>query len=338
MKYINKVRSAVAVSLALLILLCPAASAKGKKKTVILGGMPFGVSFQTGELKIGGFDEIETENGILSPAKDAGLMENDIIKMIDGKEVTCAHDVTVAVKGGNGASVRFGILRGKEELSVEVEPVLSKETGEWRLGIWLEDSTAGLGTVTYIEKDTGRFGGLGHGILKSDTGELCDFSKGVVSEVTVSGVIKGKEGEPGELKGDFHSEKLGVVNKNTQRGVFGYITVLPEGFEAREIELMPKGQVKNGGATILSTVDGEGVCEYSVEITCLEDSGEKNKNFLITVSDTSLIEKTGGIVRGMSGSPVVQDGKLVGAVTHVLVSDPCRGYGIFIDNMMDAAE
>ncbi len=148
---------------------------------------------------------------------------------------------------------------------------------------------------------------------------------------------KGKAGEPGELRGDFQAERLGVVNKNTDRGVFGYITELPEEFEKKQIELCERGEAKNGGASVFSTVDGGGVCEYSVEITLIEDSDEKNKNFFITVRDTSLIEKTGGIVRGMSGSPVVQDGKLVGAVTHVLVDDPTKGYGIFIENMMEAA-
>lgn len=341
MRYIKNVKRALAMLLLLALVLTPTAYAKGeneKKNTVLLGGMAFGVSFQTGELKIGGFDDVETENGVCSPGKDGGLLENDIIKKVDGKEVTSAVDVTAAVKNSGGAVLTFNILRDNKELSVAVTPVVSKETGDWRLGIWLEDSTAGLGTVTYIEEKTGRFGGLGHGIVKSDTGKLCDFMKGIVSEVTITGVNKGKAGTPGELRGDFLADRLGVVTKNSDRGVFGYITEFPEDFEAREIELCKKDEIKSGGASVFSTVDGGGVCEYSVEITLIEDSEEKNKNFFITVRDTSLIEKTGGIVRGMSGSPVVQNGKLIGAVTHVLVDDPTKGYGIFIENMMELAD
>ena len=326
---------------ALFIFLSPcvgAAEQKERAESVILGGMPFGVSFNTGELKIKGFDDIETEMGTCSPARDAGLLENDIIKKVNGKEVKSALDVTVAVKAGSGEDIGLDILRGEESLSFSIRPVLSKATGEFRLGLWLEDGTAGLGTVTYIESRTGEFGGLGHGIIKENTGKLSELSRGVVSEVIITGIKKGESGDPGELKGDFLPTRLGVVTENTETGVFGVMTRLPEGAQRKSVELGKSSDIKNGGASVFCTVDGTGVCEYGIEITCLDDSKEGNKNFLITVTDTSLIEKTGGIVRGMSGSPIVQNGKLIGAVTHVLVDDPCRGYGIFIENMMDAAE
>ncbi|MBQ2729541.1 MAG: SpoIVB peptidase [Clostridia bacterium] len=342
MKYKNRWIRAAGVLFALLLCFSsPVGTAaqevkETKAEQVILGGMPFGVSFQTGELKISGFDEIETDEGTCSPARDAGLLENDIIKKVDGKAVKSALDVTVAVKSGKGREIGFDIVRGEEKLCVRVKPCVSKESGEYRLGLWLEDGTAGLGTVTYIEKKTGEFGGLGHGIVKADTGELSQLSRGVVSEVVITGVEKGKVGDPGELKGDFMPAKLGVVTKNTEVGVFGVITEMPEGTANKEIEVAAPGQVKDGGASVFCTVDGGGICEYAVEITCLENCDEGAKNFLISVTDTSLIEKTGGIVRGMSGSPVVQDGKLIGAVTHVLVNDPTRGYGIYIENMLEA--
>ncbi len=340
MKYTEKIRRGAALLIFLGLIFAPgikASDVTAEIETVLLGGMPFGVSFQTGELKISGFDDIETENGICSPAKSAGLRKNDIIKNVNGKAVSGALDVTTAVKESEGRAIEIEIKRGEETLTFTVSPALSRSSGDFRLGLWLEDGTAGLGTVTYIDKKTGAFGGLGHGILKSDTGELCDFSKGIVSEITVTGVEKGEAGTPGELRGDFHSEKVGVINKNTQRGVFGYITEYPESFWKREVEISGKKSVHSGGASIFSTVDDEGICEYAVEITCIEGGENESKNFLITVTDTALIGKTGGIVRGMSGSPVVQDGKLIGAVTHVLVDDPCRGYGIFIENMMVAA-
>ncbi|MBQ4067255.1 MAG: PDZ domain-containing protein [Clostridia bacterium] len=337
MKYKTNIKRGAAILLALIFLLSCSVSAKGSvalPKTVLLGGMPFGVSLQTGELRVGGFDDVETESGICSPARDAGLMENDIIKKVNGKDIKSALDVTLEVKSSNGAAVSFELERGEEKLSLSVTPMLSTKTGELRIGLWLEDGTSGLGTVTFIKEDSGAFGGLGHGIVKTEGGELCGFKKAVVSAVTVTGVQKGKSGAPGELKGEFHPEHLGAVTKNTNSGVFGYMTSYPKGFEKREIGIAERDSIRNGGATIFSTVDGEGVCEYAVEITLLDEGKDENKNFLITVTDTSLVEKTGGIVRGMSGSPVVQDGKLIGAVTHVLVSDPCRGYGIFIDNML----
>ena len=158
-----------------------------------------------------------------------------------------------------------------------------------------------------------------------------------MSEVEITGVTRGEAGSPGELRGSFLAHRLGTVTRNTNKGVFGVLTDLPESFCAKEIEVALQGEIKDGGASILCTVNGESVCEYGVEIHCLDKSGDGAKNFIVTVKDTSLIEKTGGIVRGMSGSPVVQNGRLVGAVTHVLVDDPCRGYGIFIENMMETA-
>lgn len=335
---IDKIRKATAFFIVFLFLTTPVAAAgKVSNKEVIIGGMPFGVSFSTGELKIGGFDEVKTENGVCSPAKDAGLLENDIIVKVNGKEIKNALDITVAVKMSEGKEIQFDVIRDEENITVNVSPALSGETGDWRVGLLIEDGAAGLGTVTYIEEDTGRFGGLGHGILKGETSELCELEKGTVTEVTVSGVEKGTKGKPGELKGEFHSEKLGVVTANTEVGVFGYITERAQCFQGEKMALGNSENVKNGGATVYCTVDGGGVCEYGVEISRIEGSGEGSKNFFVTVTDMSLIEKTGGIVRGMSGSPVVQNGKLIGAVTHVLVDDPTRGYGIFIENMMDAS-
>lgn len=339
MKYKKKIASGVLLLLIISILFAPAVDAgENAGEKVLLGGVPFGVSFRTGEVKIGGFSEIETEKGMLSPARDAGLCKDDIIKEVNGKSASSAYDVTAAVKGSEGNAVELLILRGQELSAVKVVPVLCSRTGEYLIGILIEDGSAGLGTVTYIEKESGGFGGLGHGIVDSKSGELCRIKKGIVSYVTVEGVTKGEAGKPGELRGEFHSEKLGVVNKNSDCGVFGFITEYPESYTPKEIEIGKKSKIRNGGASIFSTVDSGGVQEYSVEITCLDNSEEGNKNFLITVTDTKLIEKTGGIVRGMSGSPVVQDGMLIGAVTHVMVNDPTVGYGIFIENMMDNAD
>lgn len=339
MKTKRNIQRGISLLIILSFLLAPCVGAKSveNKRTVIVGGMPFGVSFKTGEIKIGGFDDIETEGGTVSPARDAGLQVNDVIKEVCGRPVTCALDVTAAIKDNGQKSIDMVVRRGEQEICVTVTPAVERD-GKARIGLWLEDGTCGLGTVTYIEKGTGRFGGLGHGIVKGDSGRLCDISKGTVSRVTVFGVNRGEAGKPGELKGDFHSEKLGVITKNTQKGVFGYFTEPIDSIGGREIELAGADEIRDGGAVILCTVDEGGVCEYGVEITRLSDEKNSGRDFVITVTDTSLIGKTGGIVRGMSGSPVIQNGKLIGAVTHVLVGDPCRGYGIFIDNMMAAGK
>ncbi len=341
MRIKEKIKSVSATVAVLLILLSTSVTAakgdtKKEEKFVGLGGMPFGVSFRVGELKIGGFNDIETENGVLCPAKSAGIEKDDIILSVNGQTPESAVDVTEAVKSSEGKMLEFVLLRGEDEISVSVVPVQSKETGDYCLGVWLDDGVAGLGTVTYVEEKTGEFGGLGHGIMEREGETLAEINRGIVSEVKITGVNKGSVGTPGELIGDFLAKKLGVITKNANEGVFGVITQLPENTKVEKIALGSYDEVKNGGATILCTVGEDGVCEYGIEITRMESADDGNKNFLVTVTDSSLIEKTGGIVRGMSGSPIIQNGKLVGAVTHVLVDDPTRGYGIFIENMLDA--
>ena len=333
----KKALSAIALILCC-VFLCPvtvgAQASPNEEKTVILGGMPFGVCFTVGEIRVKGFDEVETEEGVCSPAKEAGMLCEDVIIKIDDTKTQSALDVTSLVRSSEGRKMTFFVKRNGKEISFDVTPVKSKESGEFCLGIWIDDCAQGLGTVTFIEDKTKAFGGLGHGITDSKTGKLCDFGRGIVSQVTVCGVTKGEAGDPGELRGDSQSVKLGVVTKNTSKGVFGFLTSLPVGWQKKEIAIAKKEDLKCGGASVFCTVDEGGTKEYGIEITGLCGDSEDNRNFLIKVSDTSLIEKTGGIVRGMSGSPIVQNGKLIGAITHVLVDDPTRGYGIFIENMM----
>ena len=334
-----KIRRIVAAYLAAFLLILPTSvsAAEAGTKKVYLGGAPFGICFSGGALRVCGFTDIETGTESECPAKASGVCEGDYILTVNEKEVKSPLDVTLAVKESGGESLTLGLLRGEGELEIKVAPALSKETGDWRLGIMLENGSCGLGTVTYIDRKTGEFGGLGHGILEGDSGELRSFSRGVVSEVEIESVKRGEKGEPGELRGEFLQKKLGVVTKNTDKGVFGVLTEMPGDFEKKSVPLGSADEVKNGGASVFCTVDSGEVCEYAVEISLIDGGEGEAKNFLITVCDTSLIEKTGGIVRGMSGSPVVQNGKLIGAVTHVLVSDPTKGYGIFIEKMMDAA-
>ena len=205
--------------------------------------------------------------------------------------------------------------------------------GEFSLGIVLKDGAAGIGTITYIDPETGLFGGLGHGICDPETGVLMPLRSGSSMKVEIGGVIKGKSGRPGELKGYFLSERTGNVKSNTVCGVFGYFSSIPSLKDP--IPVGNRDELKEGKATVYSTLGDDGIKAYEIEISKIDRGSTDNKSFVITVTDDQLKARSGGIVQGMSGSPIVQDGKLVGAVTHVLISDPTRGYGVFIENMLN---
>ena len=225
--------------------------------------------------------------------------------------------------------------RDGKEISVKITP--KEVDGEYRLGIVLKDGAAGIGTITYIDPETGAFGGLGHGICDTDTGEVINFTEGVVTGVILSGVKKGEEGKPGELSGLLTDKVKGELYANTECGVFGRLDTVPESLAASAVEVAHRDEVHAGEATILSTVKVGSVKEYKIEISDINKNSTGTKSFRIKVTDPALIAITGGVVRGMSGSPIIQDGKLVGAVTHVMVANPTEGYGIFIENMLSAS-
>lgn len=295
------------------------------------GGMPFGVKICCDGVLVVGVGEVETKFGKKSPAKDAGICPKDIIVSINGRKINSANDVTSAVEYGE-ESLKFDILRNGENSTVEVFPVKNIED-KFRVGIWVRDSTAGIGTVTFIDPETGAFAGLGHGICDSDTGELMPLKRGVVVDVTINGIVKGQSGTPGELKGCFSSGKVGSLIGNTECGVFGVFGELPEGL-GRGVETAEYSELCEGDAELICTLDEGGRRRYRVKISDIDCSGRDVKNFVVSVVDERLLERTGGIVQGMSGSPIIQNGKLIGAVTHVMIGDPSRGYGIFIGNML----
>ena len=308
--------------------LTPAAAAD----RLIPGGMPFGVKLCCEGVLVVGVGDVETMAGKKSPARDAGIKPRDVIVGINGKTIASAEDVVSAVDGSAGDRLSFDLKRGADALTVEVIPVESREK-KLRTGLWVRDSTAGIGTVTFIDPATGAFAGLGHGICDSDTGELMPLKRGVVVDVTISGIVKGQAGAPGELKGYFSSGKTGSLIGNTECGVFGVFSKLPAEAEGIGMPVADSSEVKEGEAELFCTLDSEGRKRYKVTLSDIDHSGRDVKNFVVTVTDPKLLEKTGGIVQGMSGSPIVQNGKIVGAVTHVMIGDPSRGYGIFITNM-----
>lgn len=317
---------------------------------VYIGGMPFGVKFFTEGVLVVGFCDIGGEAGTSAkgsnPAKEAGLHVKDVITHVDGKLLSSAADLTQAVEHSQGRPLTLTVRRMQAptrgakgtgdkgtSLTLTVTPMFSKEENRYKTGIWVRDSGAGIGTVTFIIPSTRAFAGLGHGICDGDTGELIPIGRGQVTDVTVSGIDKGVSGDPGAIKGYFTSGKTGTLVGNTPCGVFGIFTTLPSGSQTL-CPVATRQELKEGPATVLCTLDDGKVQAYDVSITAIDTSATGSKCFSITVTDPALIAKTGGIVQGMSGSPVLQEGKLVGAVTHVLISDPATGYGIFIDNML----
>lgn len=283
-----------------------------------------------------GTTEIETKVGSKSPAKVAGLQEGDIIKKINGEKVSESR--VFQKKIADNKTVTLTILRNEKEQDITLNSVYDKD-GELKLGLLIRDSMAGIGTITFYDKQTKTFGALGHGICDTNSNVLIPLKKGSVMESKVVDVKRGKEGAPGELEGEYNlKEDFGVLFNNTNSGIFGKISNNVEFLNKSEIPVAKRSEIKEGPAVILSNIEGNNVSEYSIEILKIyPNENNETKNMLIKVTDKNLIAKTGGIVQGMSGSPIIQDGKLIGAVTHVLVNDPCRGYGIFIENMLEKA-
>lgn len=287
------------------------------------------VGLEIGEewVTIGGFDA-----QLGKAAQAAGLQEGDRITKIDGKEIHCPEDVRRALRTSDG-DVDISIVRGKAVKDLELKPMITEDGP--KLGVYLQQGITGVGTVTYYDPDTGVFGALGHGV-NDKNGELVAMTQGFAYSAVVDTVKKGKSGDPGQLMGSVTDrEPIAVLSKNTLQGVFGQAKV-PFTGDALPIAAIP--EIHTGPAMIRSTIQDGTVREYSVDILKVyPNSDHGGRNMLLRVTDPALLNTTGGIVQGMSGSPIIQDGKLVGAVTHVLVSDPTTGYGIFIDNMLDAA-
>ena len=272
------------------------------------------------------------EDGLCQSAKAAGLQIGDEIVAIDDHPIRTVGDVRRALNLSDG-QVTLTVLRKGRELALQMEPAITDQGP--RLGVYIREGIAGVGTVTWFDPQTMRFGALGHGI-NGGSGAPVPLKTGKVYRASVISVKAGRIGEPGQLRGGVDSTKvLGSLTANTAQGVFGEVT---EPWKGEAIPVAAAGQIREGPAVIRSNVVGDQVREYTVEIVKVYTADrDEGRNMLLKVTDPTLLATTGGIVQGMSGSPIIQDGKLVGAVTHVLVNDPTTGYGIFIENMLDAA-
>lgn len=306
--------------------------ARDSVRELIPGGMAFGVKYYAKGAIIIGVCDVETASGLTSPARDAGLAAGDIVTAAGGSEINTLEELLELVKGCGGKKIELQYLRDNQTQSTFVTPVIDKGANEYRIGVWVRDSTAGIGTITFIDAKNRRFGGLGHGINDSTTGMLMPFGRGSITPVRITGVVKGRKSVPGELKGEFDTKDVGKLLANTEVGVFGIYDTLPEPLPA-PVPVAHASALRTGEAIVRTSASGT-VQDYAIEIEEIYKDSGSTKNFLVRVTDERLLTLTGGIVQGMSGSPILQDGKLVGAVTHVLVNDPTRGYGICIDNML----
>ena len=308
------------------------------QKMLVPGGQSIGVKMNVKGVLVVGLEEIETEISVESPGYDAGLQVGDKILSVNDEEVFSADDVMKLVSK-SGQKVKIVASRNGEKFETEVNPVKEFSSGEYKLGIWVKEKIAGIGTLTFYDPDTDIFGCLGHGIYESKTKELLEVKNGEMLWTEVKSIDGGISGKPGEIRGVFcdNSKPIADLYRNCKYGIFAK----GDDFKAENfgdpIPIVYKDKVKKGEAYILTTVDGNKVERFNIKITGLNLKHKDNKGIEIEVTDERLLDRCGGIVQGMSGSPIIQDGKLVGAVTHVLVNDPTRGYGIFIENMLESA-
>ena len=306
-----------------------------ERPRVTVCGTPFGVKMFSEGALIVGFSEIgQAGGGTSNPAKEAGLHLGDRVICIGQTRTESNEAVKEALDAAEGQSVEVVYIRSGEQKLTTLTPVWDGAAGQWRAGMWVRDSSAGVGTLTFADEELGVFAGLGHPISDSDTGESVALRSGEIVPCEITGCSAGTAGSPGELKGHFLSaHAIGTIRINGENGVYGTVSTAIAG---QQTELAFAQEVLPGAAEILTTTSGETPRSYRVYIEKVNDA-DPHRNMVLRVTDPALLAQTGGIVQGMSGSPILQNGRLVGAVTHVLVNDPTRGYGIFAQTMLEQA-
>ena len=304
------------------------------------GGSPFGIKLLMEGVMVTDMSDIDSSDGKICPARSAGLQLGDVITLANGIPVSSNSDLQRIISESCGNSVDLSVNRDGGNFNTEIVPAYSKKDKKWKGGMWVRDSIAGIGTLTFVDTATGQFAGLGHPVCDTDTGELIPLHSGEAVPVKITEAKKGKPGSPGELHGQFIDRPIyGSLSLNSEKGIFG--TLSPEAAkilcdEKNEYKMGYRQDVTTGEAFILTTISGSEPEMYSAEIEQINyNSRESSKNMIIRITDEKLIESSGGIVQGMSGSPIIQNDRIIGAVTHVFVADPTRGYAIFAENMYE---
>lgn len=309
--------------------------AKAEERDIVyVGGMSAGFTLKTEGVQVIGLCEVMTDGRVKSPALEAGLRVGDVIVKVEGILIDSMTQMNELINEADGKTLRFHILRGEEELIKEIKPVQDKVSERYKIGVLVRDSVSGIGTITYIEKNGGRFGALGHAV-SGDNHRPMRIEGGSVYTCSIVNIVKGVRGKAGELKGMFLNDSpFGCADKLCDCGIFGNVS---EKIDTEQLQtaVANSAQVKPGNAYIYSTTNGICPQKYEIEIVKVDKQNRENKNYVIRIKDEDLLAETGGIVQGMSGSPILQNGKLVGAVTHVFLNDPTRGYGIDIQKMLN---
>jgi len=310
-----------------------------RKIEVYPGGFPLGFTLECQGVIIVAIGSVHTEIGEVKPCKDKNVKVGDVLLSVDDKIVKSAMHLQELLTESENEVVKLSLNRDNKQIVENVEVHKEKDTGVKRMGLWVRDNADGVGTLTYVRKDNNRFGALGHPVCDIDTGKVMPVLNGSVYKCNIVGCARGTRGYPGELRGLFlrNGYKAGDLDKNNEYGVYGNLSQeYIQNMQVEPIEVGFKDSVKTGKAQILCTIDGNTPEYYDIEIVKLNyQTKQDKKSMVLKVTDLRLISKTGGIVQGMSGSPIIQNGKLVGAVTHVFVSDPTKGFGVYIDWMID---
>ncbi len=306
-------------------------------KNLIACGNTVGVKLKLDGILVIGISDVLSNDQKIVPVRNTGIKPGNVITRINDENVVSIEDLVDVIENNGGKPLKINFRSGNVIQEAMVSPVKSSEDDKYHIGLWVRDSTAGIGTLTFYDEKTGRFGALGHGITDIDTGTLMAVKSGEILESNILGVKMGKSGIPGELKGIFtEGTKLGTIQTNTEIGIYGKLDKLAvQRIEGKVYPVGVRAEITEGPATILSNIDGKKIEEFCILVQRVSRQNlNGSKGMIIKITDERLLNTTGGIVQGMSGSPIIQNGKIIGAVTHVLVNDPTRGYGIFIEAML----
>jgi len=307
---------------------------------VVPVGSTIGLKLYTKGVLVVGMNEVETSGNVTKkPYENTGIVEGDMIISINNTAITCTADLLEEVSKSNGEELQVEYVRDGTVYETGIKPEKVEEN-QYKLGLWVRDSAAGVGTITYYEPSTGRFAALGHGIMDVDTGELLEIANGEIVTANILSINKGEKGTPGEIRGSILNQNtVGQISKNTEIGIYGTLTnagnLNIDLTQEKALEIAKRSEIQIGSAKIICTLENNKTEEYDIEIQKIDiNNNENNKSMVIKVTDKELLEKTNGIIQGMSGSPIIQNGKLIGAVTQVFVSSPDMGYGVFADLMI----